>query len=131
MRTPDHGPRPALPRSQLAPATREPPDSPKWQQVRARWDEVRSTVVAYWSRLPADDVQRLTGERAQLVQLVAKYYSLDQSGAETQVDAWLAGIPGEALGTAILPPPAQTKDEQRAEGEGMGSVPGATTAAQE
>jgi hypothetical protein len=131
MRTPDHGPRPALPRSQLAPATREPPDSPKWQQVKARWDELRKTVAAYWSRLPAEDIQRLGGDRAPLVQLVAKYYALDQAGAEAQVNAWLAGIPTETLGAPILPPPAQTKDEQRAEGEGMGSVPGATSAAQE
>jgi hypothetical protein len=91
----------------------------KWQWVQGHWEAFRPRLTAYWSRLPEDEVERLSADRPSLVQLVKRYYALQQSGAEAQVDAWLAGISTDA------PPPARTTDEQRAEGEGMGSVPGA------
>ena len=40
---------------------------------------------------------QLGGDRTSLVQLVKRYYALEQSGAETQVDAWVAGVPLDAL----------------------------------
>ncbi len=100
----------------------------RWPRfVEARWETLRPRVAAYWSRLPAAEVERLRGDRASLVQLVKRHYALEQSGAEAQVDAWLAGLPALSASGEALPPAARTKDEQRAEGEGFGVVPGAAS----
>jgi hypothetical protein len=122
---PDRGTPPGLSASQRVPISSAMANSFNWQQVEARWETLRPKVAAYWSRLPADELQRLSGDRASLVQLVRRFYGVEENGAEAQVEAWLAGIPREDLGSEPLPPPASTKEEQRAEGEGMGAVPGA------
>jgi hypothetical protein len=121
----DQRPGAALPGSQTATVSVELPTSFKWQKVEAHWDALRPKVAAYWSRLPADGLKKLPGDRASLVQLIRSNYGIEESGAEAQIDAWVAGLSPESLGGEVLPPPARTKDEQRAEGEGMGSVPGA------
>jgi hypothetical protein len=95
-------------------------DTSKWEWVQRHWVSFRPKLADYWPRLPPEAVQTLSGDRASLVQLVKAHYALQQSGAEAQVDAWLAGL------STDTPPPARTLDEQRAEGEGMGTVPGAT-----
>jgi len=64
----------------------------KWQEVQARWDLFRPRIAAYWLRLPREDVEQLSGDRTSLVQLVKRYYALQESGAEAQVDAWLANV---------------------------------------
>jgi hypothetical protein len=128
---PPDRPRPEAPHSQRmpVPALDISSDS-KWQGVQARWEALRPTVAAYWPRLPTDEVQRLSGDRASLVQLVKRHYAVQDSGAESQVDAWLTGALPESQENDLLPPPARTKDEQRAEGEGMAAAPGAFTASE-
>ena len=121
----------AAPASPKAAAPIELPNAFKWQKVVAHWDTLRPKVAAYWSRLPKEALAELTGDRAGLVQLIRSHYGIEESGAEAQIDAWMAGLSPEALGNEVLPPPARTKDEQRAEGEGMGSVPGAALAPEE
>ena len=99
----------------------------QWSQVEGLWEMLRPKVAAYWSRLPKDEVAQLGGDRTSLVRLVKRYYALEQSGAEAQVDAWVAGLPLETPTREAISPPGRTKDEQRAEGEGSGVVPGAAT----
>jgi hypothetical protein len=110
-----------LPSPQPVPISREMANLSKWDWVQRHWLTVRPKLAAYWPRLPKAAVEELSGDRASLVQLVKAHYALQQSGAEAQVDAWLAGISSDAR--APIP---RTLEEQRAEGEGMGSVPGAT-----
>jgi hypothetical protein len=103
-----------------------------WQQVKDQWTAVRPSIASYWSRLPADEIASLGGDRASLVDLVRRIYALSSSGAENQVDAWVAGLSlatasPAASPPAAAPPPATTKEQQRAEGEGMGVVPGAAS----
>jgi hypothetical protein len=97
----------------------------EWSLVEAQWNALRPKVARYWSRLPEEELELLPGDRASLVQLVKRHYALDQRGAEAQVDAWLAGLSSGPPSDEAAPPPAATKEEQRAEGEGMGVVPGA------
>ncbi len=125
MMPPDR-PLPQAPRSPRAPPVLDLSTPSKWQEVQTRWESLRPKVSAYWPRLPADEVQQLSGDRTSLVQLVKRHYSVQDSGAEAQVDAWLGGVL-ENQESEPLPPPARTKDEQRAEGEGMGTAPGAAT----
>lgn len=66
--------------------------SSKWQWVQEHWETFRPKLAAYWPRLPESEVRLLSGDRASVVQLVRRYYALQQSGAEAQVDAWLAGL---------------------------------------
>jgi hypothetical protein len=96
---------PWLPSRQPVAETSAMTSSAKWQWVEGHWEAIRPRLAAYWPRLPEDEVQRLSGDRSSLVQLVKRYYALQQSGAEAQVDAWLAGLPSEPRsGTA--PPEA-------------------------
>jgi hypothetical protein len=131
MRPPDGGAPPRLSASQQAPISSAMANSFNWQEVEARWESLRPKVAAYWSRLPSDELQGLSGDRAALVQLVRRFYGVEENGAEAQVEAWLAGLSREDLGNAPVPPPARTREEQRAEGEGMGAVPGAASPAPE
>ena len=128
MMPPDRRAAPVLPKVAVSV---ELPSSFKWQKVEARWEALIPKVAAYWSRLPKDELQKLTGDRASLVQLIRSNYGIEESGAEAQIDAWVASLPPEALGNEVLPPPARTRDEQRAEGEGMGAVPGAALTPEE
>jgi hypothetical protein len=112
---------PRLPSVQPEAISRGMETTSKWRWVQGHWEAFRPRLAAYWSRLPEEDVERLSGDRPSLVLLVKRHYALQQSGAEAQVDAWLAGLSTDS------PPPARTTDEQRAEGEGMGSVPGAVS----
>ena len=121
MRAPGRLAGAGLPRASAVPISRGMQAS-KWQHVEARWGVLRSSAGAYWSRLPPRELHSLPGDRASLVQLVKRIYALEETGAEAQVDAWVAGLPE---GNTPPPPSATTKDEQRAEGEGMGVVPGA------
>jgi hypothetical protein len=101
-----------------------------WSRVRAQWASLRRRVAAFWPRLPPEEVQRLPGDRASLVGLVRRCYALTFAEAEAQVDTWLAELEEERDAPAVesaAPPPAWTESEARAEGEGMGVVPGATT----
>jgi hypothetical protein len=70
----------------------------QWHEVETRFEALRPRIAAYWARLPAEDVERLPGDRASLVHLVKRIYALQQSGAEAQVDAWLAGVEHESAG---------------------------------
>jgi hypothetical protein len=112
---------PRLPTTQPVAISREMTNASKWEWVQRHWLDCRPKLAAYWPRLPQAAVEQLSGDRASLVELVKERYALQQSGAEAQVDAWLAGISSESR-----PPAPRTLEEQRAEGEGMGTVPGAT-----
>ena len=114
-----------LPSTQTEAISRAMSASSKWQWVAGHWETLRPKLIAYWPRLPDSEVRKLTGDRPSLVRLVKRYYAVQEAGAEAQVDAWVAGLPAEAR--SGVPPPARTTDEQRAESEGMGSVPGAST----
>ena len=64
-----------------------------WCLVERQWEMLRPRVADYWSRLPEEEVRQLGGDRASLERLVRRYYALERSEAEAQVDAWFAGLP--------------------------------------
>jgi hypothetical protein len=76
-------------------------------------------VASYWTRITADELDALTGDRASLVALVKRHYALATFEAEAQVDTWLAGIVRELA----TPAKEASAAEQRAENEGMNVVP--------
>ena len=106
---------PRLPVAQPVAISREMEAASKWRWVQGHWEAFRPKLAAYWPRLPEDEVQQLSGDRQSLVQLVKRHYALQQSGAEAQVDAWVAGLSMDSQ------PPARTADGQRFEGEGTPS----------
>jgi hypothetical protein len=124
----DHRTPPGLRPSQRVSISPEMPSSFDWEPVEAHWATLMPKAAAYWSRLPAEEMKLLPGDRASLVRLVRKFYGVELVGAEAQVDAWLAGLSPEGLRGEPEVPLARTKEEQRAEGEGMGAVPGASSA---
>lgn len=97
--------------------------SMEWSQVEAEWDAFRLEAARYWSRLPAGEMAALRGDRASLVQLVKRYYTLERSGAEAQVDAWVSGLQAETSPREEGMPPAKS-EEQRAKSEAVGDPPG-------
>lgn len=109
---------PRLPTPQPGAISRAMETNSKWQWVQGHWEAFRPKLAAYWPRLPEDEVELLSGDRPSLVQLVKRHYALQQSGAEAQVDAWLAGLSTEAT------PRGQATEVTRADGEAMETEPG-------
>ena len=87
---------PRLPTPQPEAISRAMETNSKWQWVQGHWEAFRPKLAAYWPRLPEEEVELLSGDRPSLVQLVKRHYALQQSGAEAQVDAWLAGLSTES-----------------------------------
>jgi hypothetical protein len=105
------------------------PSNSDWKRVQERWQVLLPRVAAYWTRLTVEELENLPGDRASLVAVVKRRYALATSEAEAQVETWFAGVARELnnpVNDSSVPPPARTKDEQRAEGEGMGVAPGAS-----
>ncbi len=109
---------PRLPTPQPEAISRAMETNSKWQWVQGHWEAFRPKLAAYWPRLPEADVELLSGDRPSLVQLVKRHYALQQSGAEAQVDAWLAGLSTESLLRGQAP------DGEQVAGEGMEPEPG-------
>ncbi len=99
--------------------SRELEAASKWRWVQDHWEALLPKLAAYWPRLPEEEVQELSGDRLSLVRLVKRHYALQQSGAEAQVDAWLAGLSIDSQSRA------RPAEGQRFEGEGVGSLLGA------
>lgn len=59
-----------------------------WDQVKGSWKEFRGKVKAQWGDLTDDDLDRMAGERDQLVGRIQQRYGCTKEEAERQVDSW-------------------------------------------
>ncbi|MGE5546009.1 MAG: CsbD family protein [Solirubrobacterales bacterium] len=59
-----------------------------WDQVKGSWKEFKGKVKAQWGDLTDDDLDRVEGQRDQLVGRIQQRYGCTREEAEKQVSSW-------------------------------------------
>jgi len=60
-----------------------------WDQIEGNWKQFKGSVVESWGKLTDDDVDRINGNRMELVGKIQERYGVAKEEAERQVDEWL------------------------------------------
>lgn len=60
-----------------------------WDIVKGKWSDLKGSVREQWGELTDDDLERIKGEREQLVGRIQERYGIAKNEAERQVDEWL------------------------------------------
>lgn len=63
-----------------------------WDQVAGNWKQLRGSVKEKWGRLTDDDLDRMAGQRDQLVGRLQEHYGMAKEEAEKEADRWASGI---------------------------------------
>ena len=66
-----------------------------WQHIQSRWNEYQHNARRRWSRLTAQELQAIAGERERLVAKIAERYAIAPAQAEEELAAWLAALRDE------------------------------------
>lgn len=56
-----------------------------WQQVQGSWKQYKGKMREKWGRLTDDDMDKIAGQRDQLVGKIQKSYGIAKEEAERQV----------------------------------------------
>ncbi len=59
-----------------------------WDQVKGNWTEFKGKVKQQWGELTDDDLDRMAGQRDQLVGQIQKRYGTTREEAERRVTEW-------------------------------------------
>jgi uncharacterized protein YjbJ (UPF0337 family) len=59
-----------------------------WDIVKGKWKQMGGSAKEKWGELTDDDLQKIDGQRDQLVGKVQEKYGLAKDEAERQVDDW-------------------------------------------
>lgn len=59
-----------------------------WDQVKGNWTEFKGKVKQQWGELTDDDLDRMAGQRDQLVGQIQKRYGMTREEAERRVADW-------------------------------------------
>ncbi|HTH15434.1 MAG TPA: CsbD family protein, partial [Magnetospirillum sp.] len=59
-----------------------------WDQVKGNWTEFRGKVKEQWGELTDDDLDRMAGQRDQLIGQIQKRYGTTREEAERRVREW-------------------------------------------
>ncbi len=61
-----------------------------WDQVKGKWNEMKGKAQQQWGDLTNDEVDRIEGNRRELVGLLQQKYGKSKEVAEREVDDWMA-----------------------------------------
>lgn len=59
-----------------------------WDQFEGKWKQVKGSAREKWGKLTEDDIDRISGQKEQLVGLVQERYGIAREAAEKQADEW-------------------------------------------
>lgn len=59
-----------------------------WDQIAGNWKKFAGAAREQWGELTDDDVQRIKGNREQLVGTLQERYGYAKDKAEREIDAW-------------------------------------------
>ena len=59
-----------------------------WDQFEGKWKQMKGTVREKWGKLTDDDVDRIAGQRDQLVGSIQERYGIAKDAAAKQADEW-------------------------------------------
>jgi uncharacterized protein YjbJ (UPF0337 family) len=63
-----------------------------WDHIRRNWSEYKLNARTRWSRLTPEDLDRIAGDREQLVAKIREAYALSEEEAQQQLGAWHAAL---------------------------------------
>lgn len=63
-----------------------------WDQVQAKWKQMKGKVRENWGKLTDDDLEYIAGKRDQLVGRLQERYGWEREAAEKEVDDYLRRI---------------------------------------
>jgi uncharacterized protein YjbJ (UPF0337 family) len=63
-----------------------------WDEIRRNWSEYKLNARTRWSRLTPEDLERIAGDREQLVGRIREAYEMSDEAAQQQIDAWHAAL---------------------------------------
>ena len=64
-----------------------------WNQIEGNWTQFRGKVKEQWGKLTDDDLDRIAGQRDQLVGRLQKSYGIAEDEAERRVRDWEGKLP--------------------------------------
>ena len=61
-----------------------------WDQVGAKWQQLKGSVKQSWAKFTDDDLDYIDGTRDRLVGRLQEKYGMTREEAERQADRWFA-----------------------------------------
>ena len=62
----------------------------EWNQVGAKWQQLKGSVKQEWGKFTDDDLDYIAGTRDRLVGRLQEKYGVTKEEAERQADRWFA-----------------------------------------
>jgi len=59
-----------------------------WDQIKGNWTEMKGKVRAKWGDLNDDDLEKIEGNREQLIGRLQQRYGMEKERAEREVSEW-------------------------------------------
>ncbi|MER9891341.1 CsbD family protein [Mesorhizobium sp. M0119] len=63
-----------------------------WDQIKGKWTQFKGKAKEQWGDLTDDDLDRIEGNREQLLGRIQERYGIAKEEAERQVDDWSRSI---------------------------------------
>ena len=60
--------------------------------MKGKWNEYKGKAKERWGKLTDDDLDRIEGQREQLVGIVHQQYGRSREQAERELDEWEKGL---------------------------------------
>ena len=64
----------------------------KWERIERNWSEYKLNARTRWSRLSSSDLDRIAGNREQLLRKICEAYGMSEAEAQLQLTAWHAAL---------------------------------------
>ncbi|HEY3077526.1 MAG TPA: general stress protein CsbD [Burkholderiales bacterium] len=64
----------------------------KWERIEGNWSEYKLNARTRWGRLSRVELDRIAGNREQLVGKICEAYGMSQEEAQQQLAAWHAAL---------------------------------------
>ena len=63
-----------------------------WDDVSGRWKQLKGQVKEKWGDLTDDDLDKIAGQRDQLVGKIQQRYGIAKEEAEQRADQWVHNL---------------------------------------
>jgi len=63
-----------------------------WDQIEAKWDQIKGEVKSTWAKLTDDDLAYVSGKRDRLVGKLHERYGTLKDQAYKDIDTWVAKV---------------------------------------
>lgn len=63
-----------------------------WDDVSGRWKQLKGQVKEKWGDLTDDDLDKIAGQRDQLVGKIQQRYGIAKEEAEQRADQWVRNL---------------------------------------